>query len=124
MIVSLNTWQCTFLSTVDEEVDGETLILLAQEGTMEQLGKCGLKSIKDQLKLKKIVKQLLPPPPAVDKTSATLTPAVVDPHVQLQDRKLTLKEAALLSPEEKQMYLIRYVPSKPCTCFTVSYIMA
>ena len=122
MIVSLHTRQYTFLSTVDKEVDGETLILLAQGGTMEQLGKCGLKSIKDQLKLKMIVKQLLPPPPTVDKTSAT--PAVVGPQVQLQDRKLTLKEAALLSPEEKQMYLIRYVPSTPCTCFTVSYIMA
>ena len=44
-----------FLSA-GEEVDGETMIMLAQEGTMQQMVKCGLKTIKDQMKLKKVVR--------------------------------------------------------------------
>jgi hypothetical protein len=90
-------------------VDGETLITLAQEGSMEQLAKCGLKMIKNQLKLKKLVQRLCPSPAPTVSTPVPGPVQVPSPTGSqlLQDRKLTQKEIATLPPEEKQTYLIK-----------------
>ncbi|KAL5474081.1 hypothetical protein EMCRGX_G028655 [Ephydatia muelleri] len=39
----------------EQEIDGETLLMLCKTGTTDQLKACGLETVKDQLKLKKLI---------------------------------------------------------------------
>ena len=42
-----------FFDLSEQEIDGETLLMLCMTGTTDQLKACGLETVKDQLKLKK-----------------------------------------------------------------------
>ena len=41
-----------FFDLPEQEIDGETLLMLCKTGTKDQLKACGLETVKDQLKLK------------------------------------------------------------------------
>ena len=43
---------------VEEAVDGDTLLLLVTMGSMEQYKACGLATVKDQMKLRKLIGNL------------------------------------------------------------------
>ena len=76
-------------------MDGETLLMLAEQGSVEQLKECGLTTIKHQMKLKKFLQSIPPPPPAFLPTPVTTpTPS-------------TKAELSKFPPEEKQTYLIK-----------------
>jgi len=57
---------------LEQEVDGETLISLSSSGSIEQFSHCGLCTIKDQFKLKRLVEASA----ANQVTSDTCTPVV------------------------------------------------
>jgi len=94
------------LCLIEKEVDGETLELLRDTGApMDQLAMCGFKAIKHQLKIKKLLLS----------TPASSVPALPPPELEakLQRRpsnlKLSREEIKNLSPEDKHVYLIKYV---------------
>ena len=81
-------------------MDGETLVMLADQGSVEQLRECGLPTIKHQMKLKKFLQSINPPAFLPTPVTTPTTPCT-------QDRKLTKAELSKLPPEEKQTYLIK-----------------
>jgi predicted ATPase len=99
-LVNVNMYP--LLSLIEQGIDGETLQILAEEGSVGQLRECGLTKIKDQLKLKRLIKHSTC-------TAATMPPAASSNtnHSVAQDRKLEKKEIASLPPEEKKAYLIK-----------------
>ena len=98
-LVNVNMYP--LLSLIEQGIDGETLQILAEEGSVGQLRECGLTKIKDQLKLKRLIKHSTC-------TAATMPPAASNTnHSVAQDRKLEKKEIASLPPEEKKAYLIK-----------------
>ena len=88
-----------------QQVDGQTLISLETCASIEQLCSCGLKTVKQQLKLKRLVH---------DQSTAVLvtTQPVSSILVKVKDvkeekaRKLTREELKCLPPEEKRVYLM------------------
>ena len=46
---------------VEEDVDGDTLLMLVTIGSMEQYKACGLATVKDQMKLRKLIGSLSHP---------------------------------------------------------------
>ena len=45
-------WCTVFFDLSEQEIDGETLLMLCKTGTTDQYKACGLETVKDQLKLK------------------------------------------------------------------------
>lgn len=89
-------WLC-FIHYIflDQEVDGETLLLLSSSGSVDQLRACGFKTIKEQLKLKKLLsEEPTQPSMAMD----------VKPNYK-STSKLTLSEMKCMSPDDKRLYL-------------------
>ena len=83
-------------------MDGETLVMLSTMGTVEQFKACGLNTVKDQMKLRKLVgKQALSAAATSSSSSASgSTPATASKG------KLTKKHLAELTPEDKRVYLM------------------
>jgi len=83
---------------LDQEVDGETLLLLSSSGSVDQLKACGFKTIKEQLKLKKLLseesEQLYMARHTIDTKSKTTSCS-----------KLTLSEMRCMSADDKRLYL-------------------
>lgn len=91
---------------VDEEVDGETLLTLANFGSMEQLKACGFATVKQQMRLRKLLLSV----PASQSASSTSLPAhsaCASAIVHHHTGKLTLGEIKQMSVEEKHLYLIK-----------------
>ncbi|KAL5510478.1 hypothetical protein EMCRGX_G006031 [Ephydatia muelleri] len=86
-------------SVKEEVVDGETLELLAKCGTIEQYKACGLRSIKQQMQLKRLLN--------TDKRelegSSSLEREMSSKKI---DRKLKLLELRTISPEDRRIYLM------------------
>ena len=81
-------------------MDGETLISLGTCASIEQLCSCGLKNVKQQLKLKRLIH---------DQSALVTTQPVSSTSVKVKEekgRKLTRKELKCLPPEEKRVYLM------------------
>ncbi len=75
--------------------------------TLEQLHACGLKTIKDQMKLQRLFGALtneLQHTASPTTSSGTSSSTYGTPK---GTRKLTLSEMKLLSPEEKRLYLMK-----------------
>ena len=87
----------------EQEIDGETLVSLGTCATMEQLSACGLKGIKQQLKLKRLVASSQG---AQGSQGAGTSHHTYTDHDSERPRKLTRKELKLLPPEEKTVYLM------------------
>ncbi len=88
------------LFTSDEEVDGVTLQMLATCGSSEQMQRCGLTKLKDEMKLKKL---LLNEGHSVPQTCVSSSIGATG----VADRKLKSSEMKALKPEEKHTYLIK-----------------
>jgi len=86
-------------------VDGETLQMLADNGSMDQLKSCGFIKVKDQLKLQKLLGG------DYDSSSKGLQLTRSNNVTVSSNGKLTLAEMKKLTPEEKRLYLIKLVCS-------------
>ncbi|KAL5487226.1 hypothetical protein EMCRGX_G019803 [Ephydatia muelleri] len=85
----------------EQEIDGETLLMLCKTGTTDQLKACGLETVKDQLKLKKLIQ-------GSEKTSVVAVTEQVacgTSCIEL-NRKLSLPELGKISPEDRRIYLM------------------
>lgn len=87
--------------------------------SVEQLKACGLKTVKDQMKLRKLFHSLSSLTSS-NVSNCTSTPSSFDSVSTCtpKSRKLTLKEMKTLSSEERRMYLSKLVltdhaPFKP-----------
>ncbi|KAL5506628.1 hypothetical protein EMCRGX_G008324 [Ephydatia muelleri] len=83
----------------EQEIDGETLLMLCKTGTTDQLKACGLETVKDQLKLKKLIQ-------GSEKTSVVAVTEQVacgTSCIEL-NRKLSLPELGKISPEDRRIY--------------------
>ena len=80
---------------LDQEVDGSTLVMLANSGTVEQLKLCGFKTVKQQLHLRKLL---------LSTNLQSTTPGI---PVSAKAGKLTLSAIKDMSPEDKHLYLIK-----------------
>ncbi|KAL5515074.1 hypothetical protein EMCRGX_G000192 [Ephydatia muelleri] len=83
----------------EEGVDGETLELLAKCGTIEQYKACGLRSIKQQMQLKRLLntdKRELEGSSSLEREMSS----------KKFDRKLKLLELRTISPEDRRTYLM------------------
>lgn len=102
---------------IEEEVDGETAILLARAGNSDHLQRCGLKKLKSELKFRSLFKFASSSSSNNTITDASITYATVtntDASSTVADRKLTGKEIKSLTPEEKRTYLIRCLYNYAC----------
>ena len=91
---------CGFVTFVEEGVDGETLQLLAKYGTIEQYKACGLRTVKQQMQLRRLHH--------TDEREGTssLESSESEMSTRQVDRKFTLKELETLSPEDRRIYLM------------------
>jgi hypothetical protein len=74
--------------------------MLCTSGTTQQYTMCGLKTVKQQMKLKKLI--LKPKIPSSIPSTSTATSDQVTPKRQ---GKLSKRKIAELTPEDKRMYL-------------------
>ena len=87
-------------------MDGETIQSLVQSGSMEQFKYCGFTKVRDQLKLRKLLTGDHEPSPS-SKSVASMANNIT---IQVSSNgKLSLAEMKKLTPEEKSVYLIKYV---------------
>ena len=77
---------CIYFEFLEQEVDGETLPLLVNCASVEQLVKCGLKTVKDQMKLRKTFHSL-----SSSDTICSSYPSSLDSASTPKSKKLTLR---------------------------------
>ncbi|KAL5510543.1 hypothetical protein EMCRGX_G006105 [Ephydatia muelleri] len=82
--------------------DGESLALLCQHGSMEQLKACGLKTVSEQLKLRKLITLTLEQPTKAAACDNSPAPEGFGGA----RKKLSLVELMKIPPEEKRLYLM------------------
>ena len=87
-------------------MDGDTLLMLSTNGSIEQLIACGLKTLKQQMTLKKLLGSCCSSSVVISSSGGS-TPSLVSmsPHVQ-PSKKLTKKDLDALSPQDKSVYLM------------------
>ena len=74
--------------------------MLAKEGSLDQLKACGLKTVADQMRLRKLVVKK-----TTKHTDMSIPPPEKDKWPGRKLTKLELKEIA--SPEERRIYLMK-----------------
>ena len=85
------------VSSLQQEIDGETLETLANGGgSVEQLNLCGLRTVKQQLQLMKLLVPIT--------AAAVASPTTVMPSTS---GKLMREEMKKMTPKEKCIYLIK-----------------
>ena len=94
-----------------EGVDGETLLMLVTMGSMEQYKACGLATVKDQMKLRKLIGDLSDPGPSTETSSqSSASQSSASSHTGTQSRgKLNKKMLKELTLEDKRVYLMMQV---------------
>ena len=97
-----------FIPLLEQEIDGETLPMLINCGTIEQLHACGLKTIKEQMQLRKIFDSTIKPghnAGVSNISTLTHTPSSVSTctiSTPKRVKKLSITEINQLSPEENK----------------------
>ena len=93
----------------DQEIDGDTMQMMLTCASMEQLQACGLKTVKAQMHFRKVAGTFMwgssPAPSVRSETSGSSTISSTPSRTQ----KLKMKEIKQLTPEEKRLYLMKYV---------------
>ena len=88
-------------SFLDQEIDGETLRTMGQYASSDQMKECGLVTIRDQLKFKKLLDQL--------HSTVTKHSTNVDTNMHGVKGKRTLAQIKKMSAEEKRLYYAMWV---------------
>ena len=94
----------TTLCTAEQEIDGETLVMLHKCGSTEQLSSCGFTTIKSQMKFKKAVFALTEDSSETSKVLDS-PKAIISPNKSSGRHKLTKLELSKISAEEQRLYL-------------------
>lgn len=90
--------------TLDQDVDGDTLLMLSTCGSIDQLVACGFKTVKQQMMLEKILASTCSSTAgSVGSSSGSTVSVAVSPQ---PPRKLKKKELNDLSPQDKTVYLM------------------
>ena len=79
-------------------MDGETLMMLSICASEAQLRACGLRTVKQQLHLRKLVSNMCTHPTPITSTTLASTSA---------DSKLTMSAMRAMTPEERWLYLMK-----------------
>ena len=87
---------------------------MSTSGSMDQFVACGLRTVKDQMKLRKLLLDVNQGMNAASTSSGTLILSPSSSGSSTSDgsncsRKLSIKEIKQLSPEDKRIYLMTYV---------------
>ena len=85
----------------EQNADGETLLMVSMQGSYDQLKACGLKTVADQMKLQKFITKSSGSAISNCKSDST--------SGQFPGRKLTKAELNALSPEDRRVYIMKYV---------------
>ena len=85
-------------------MDGDTLLMLSTTGSIDQLRACGLKKVKQQMTLKKLLGSCCSSSVVISSSGGSTTSSVsMSPQPA---KKLTKKELDALSPQDKSVYLM------------------
>lgn len=100
--------QCTLCV---EGVDDETLLMLVMMASMEQYKACGLATVKDQMKLRKLIGNLSDPGLSTETSSqSSASQSSASSHIGMPSGgKLNKKMLKELTPEDKRVYLMMQV---------------
>lgn len=105
-------YECQCTPCVEEGVDGETLLMLVtmgSMGSMEQYKACGLATVKDQMKLRKLIGNLSrPSADASSQSSASQSSTSSYTGTTPSRGKLNKEMLRELTPEDKRVYLMMY----------------
>lgn len=95
---------------LEQEVDGETLPMLVNCGSIDQLKACGLQTIGNQMKLRKLFMSLTPAAAAspVNVSSPSFVSDIsTTTSTSTSSRKLKRTELKQLTPTQKHIYLMK-----------------
>ena len=92
-----------YVYITEQEVDGDTLVMLQKSGTIEQLSICGFHTKKKQMQFKKAV-MLVEPESSSTASGSGPTENPNDIEVSNEQHKVTKAELKLPA-EEKRMHL-------------------
>jgi hypothetical protein len=116
---------CFVLCIADQEVDGDTLQMLLTCASMEQLQACGLKTVKAQMHFRKVAGTFVwgssPGPSTPSRGCSVTSNSSTISDAPNRTQKLRMKEIKQLSPEEKRLYLMKYVGKHAHTPPSVCY---
>ena len=84
-------------------MDGETLMMLTTCASVEQLRACGLRTVKQQLYLRKLVSGMSPP----TSTVTAMSPPTSIMTATVTGNKLTMSAMRAMSEEDRRLYLIK-----------------
>jgi len=90
---------------IEQQVDGETLIMLASHGSLEQMQACGLKAVKQQMHFRKLISSVF----SSDSSSlnSSINTSTRFSITNIDDCKLTLTAMKQMKKEEIYIYLIK-----------------
>ena len=81
-------------------MNGETLIMLANHGSLEQMQACDLKTVRQQMDSRKRALSALSLNSSINASTSSLT-------TNVDDRKLSMTAMKQMKKEEKYIYLIK-----------------
>ena len=97
----------TYISIhVDQNINGDTLCMLGQYGTTDQMKECGLVTVHDQLKIKKLISSH---DHHLNSTSNMALLAASTSAATNCKGKRTLAEIKKMCTDDKQLYYTMYV---------------
>ena len=83
--------------------------MLCTSGSMDQFHACGLKTVKHQMKMRKLLSNTHAWPSSSPSAGSSSGNVTVVPESPPASRKLTKQELVQLTPEEKRVYLMMCV---------------
>ena len=87
-------------------VNSETLLMLTSMGSVEQYKACGLLTVKDQLRLRKLIGKQCQSPSQEQSSASDQSSASSTTHATPSRGKLSKKFLQDLTPEDKRVYLM------------------
>ena len=89
----------------EQNVDGDTLQMVSEQGSYDQLKVCGLKTVADQMKLRKLITKDSRSTVSMCKSEATTLG-------EFPGRKFIKPELNELSSEDIKVYIMKYVSTR------------
>ena len=87
---------------IEQKINGETLRMVSEHGSYDQLTACGLKTVANQMKLQRLITKDSKSAVSMHKKDATTSG-------RFPGRKLSKAELNELSPEDRRVYIMKYV---------------
>ena len=101
--VNVYNYTNTFL---EQDVDGDTLLMLSTTGSIDQLIACGFRTVKQQMTLRKLLPSRCSSSMLMSAGSSSGSTASISAASPQPSRKLTKNELNNLSPQDRCVYLM------------------